>query len=152
MSVTRIRRQLVGLGVLALLVCCVDRARAGETIGPSDGNIHLRGTLDNSRIEFAVNDDQDAGHARRECIRGMEGIIRHARRSNPHMDIVITYFVNPEMLATIQEGKVPLTIDAHEEVARHYHVSSINLAEEVADEIAAGKLTWEKFGGITPGP
>jgi len=103
-------------------------------------------------VEFAVNDDQDAGHARRECIRGMEGIVRHCRRSHPAMDIVIVYFVNPGMLETIQAGKTPLPVAAHEEVARHYGVSSIYLAREVAERIAAGALTWKEFGGTHPAP
>jgi len=110
-----------------------------------------KGPVDLFFIEFAVNDDQDAGHARRECIRGMEGIIRHVRTHNPNADIVLTYFVNPAMLKTIQEGKVPLTIASHEEVARHYAVSVVNLAEEVADCIRAGTLTWERYGGVHPG-
>ena len=49
-------------------------------------------------IEFAVNDDQDAHHSRKDCIRGLEGIIRHARKSNPNMDIIVTFFVNEGML------------------------------------------------------
>jgi len=110
-----------------------------------------KGPVDLFFIEFAVNDDQDAGHARRECIRGMEGIIRHVRTHNPNADIVLTYFVNPAMLKTIQDGKVPLTIASHEEVARHYAVSGVNLAEEVADRIQAGTLTWERYGGVHPG-
>ena len=101
-------------------------------------------------IEYAVNDDQDAHHARRECIRGMEGIIRHVRTHNPNADIVITHFVNPAMLKTIEEGKVPLTIASHEEVARHYAISTVNLAGEVAQRIRAGTLTWERYGGVHP--
>ncbi len=111
-----------------------------------------KGPLDLFFIEFAVNDDQDAHHARRECIRGMEGIIRQALRHNPKMDIVITHFVNPEMLATIQSGQAPLTIGAHEEVAARYGICTINLAKEVADQIAAGRLTWKDFGGTHPAP
>lgn len=111
-----------------------------------------KGPVDLFFIEFAVNDDQDAGHARRECIRGLEGIVRQALRHNPNMDIVVTYFVNPEMLKTIQDGKTPLTIDAHGAVARHYNISTINLAQEVADQIAAGTLTWKQFGGTHPAP
>lgn len=111
-----------------------------------------RGPVDLLFVEFAVNDDQDAGHARRECIRGMEGIVRQALRHNPNMDIVITYFVNPNMLATLQAGKTPLTAGAHEAVATHYGVSTINLAKEVAEQITAGRLTWEKFGGVHPAP
>lgn len=103
-------------------------------------------------IEFAVNDDQDAHHTREECIRGLEGIIRHARQSNPSMDIVVTFFVNEGMLAQLQEGKTPLTIEAHEAVAKHYGVSTVNLAREVAEEITAGTLTWKQYGGVHPAP
>jgi lysophospholipase L1-like esterase len=101
-------------------------------------------------VEFAVNDDQDAAHTRAECVRGMEGIVRHARAKNPNMDIVITYFVNEGMLKTLREGTTPLTIEAHEAVAKHYGVPTIDLAGEVAEEISAGKLTWEKYGGVHP--
>ena len=103
-------------------------------------------------VEFAVNDDQDAAHTRVECIRGLEGIVRHARRANPNMDIVVTFFVNEGMLKTLQDGGTPLTIDAHETVAKHYAVSKIDLAAEVAGEISAGKLTWQQYGGVHPAP
>jgi len=111
-----------------------------------------KGPVDMFFIEFAVNDDQDARHLRRECIRGMEGIVRHTRLHNPCSDIVITYFVNPEMLEIWQAGKVPLSVDAHREVAEYYQVPTINLAKEVADRITAGTLTWEQFGGTHPKP
>jgi len=103
-----------------------------------------KGPVDLFFIEFAVNDDQDAHHMRRECIRGMEGIVRHTRLHNPNADIVITYFVNPGMLALLQQGKTPLTIGSHEEVARHYRVSTVHLAKEVAERIKAGEFTWKK--------
>ena len=115
-------------------------------------DVLAKGPVDLFFVEFAVNDDQDAGHARRECIRGMEGIVRHARRYNPNMDIVLTYFVNPGMLETNRSGQTPLTVAAHEEVARHYGVSTIDLAKEVADEVEAGRLTWKEFGGTHPAP
>ena len=111
-----------------------------------------KGPVDLLFIEFAVNDDQDAHHARRECIRGMEGMLRQALRHNPHVDIVITYFVNPGMVQTLQKGKTPLPIAAHETVAEHYAVSTVDLAREVAGRIAAGKLTWKEFGGTHPAP
>ncbi|NQT36172.1 MAG: SGNH/GDSL hydrolase family protein [Planctomycetes bacterium] len=115
-------------------------------------DVLAKGPVDLFFVEFAVNDDQDAGHARRECIRGMEGLIRHTRRHNPGADIVVTYFVNPSMLATVQAGKTPLTVDAHGTVARHYEVSTIDLPAEVARQIAAGELTWQQFGGTHPAP
>lgn len=111
-----------------------------------------KGRVDLFFIEFAVNDDQDAGHTFRECTRGMEGIIRQARREQPKMDIVVTYFVNPGMLKELQEGKMPIPMAAHEEVLKKYEISTIFLAREVADRITAGTLTWQKFGGTHPGP
>jgi len=111
-----------------------------------------RGPVDLFFVEFAVNDDQDAAHARRECIRGMEGIVRHVRAHNPHADVVITHFVNPGMVETITAGKTPISIGAHEEVAQHYAVSTIYLAKEVAERIADGRMTWQQFGGTHPAP
>ena len=111
-----------------------------------------KGKVDLFFIEFAVNDDQDAGHAARECVRGLEGIIRQARKEQPNMDIVVTHFVNPGMLAQLRAGKIPLTMAAHERVLKAYNVSTIFLAREVADRIEAGKLTWAVFGGTHPKP
>jgi len=56
------------------------------------------------------------------------------------------------MLQTLQSGKTPLTIEAHEAVAKHYGVSTINLAKEAAEEVTAGTLTWKQYGGVHPAP
>ena len=111
-----------------------------------------KGSVDLLFVEFAVNDDQDGHHTRAECIRGMEGIVRHARQANPAMDIVMTFFVNESMLKTLQGGQVPLTVEAHTAVADYYKVPTINLAKEVADEITACTLTWAQYGGVHPAP
>lgn len=111
-----------------------------------------KGPIDLFFIEFAVNDDQDAGHARRECIRGMEGIIRQCRKHNPNMDIVVTFFVNPDMLEMLQKNKAPVSMASHTEVLEHYNVSTIHLAREAADRITAGSLTWKEYGGTHPKP
>ena len=111
-----------------------------------------KGPVDLFFVEFAVNDDQDAMHAPRECRRGIEGILRHALTHNPKMDIVVTYFVNEGMLALLQQGKQPVSIQAHETVADHYGVTTSLHAQEVADQITAGKLTWKEYGGVHPAP
>lgn len=111
-----------------------------------------KGPVDLFFIEFAVNDDQDAGHARRECIRGMEGIIRQCREHNPNMDIVVTFFVNPGMLEMLQNGRTPVSMGSHTEVLEHCNVSTIHLAREAADRITAGTLTWKEYGGTHPKP
>jgi lysophospholipase L1-like esterase len=103
-------------------------------------------------VEFAVNDDQDAAHDYDQAVRGMEGIVRAARIANPNIDILITHFVNPSMLETIQRGDVPTSIRAHETVAKHYGVSTCNVAVELARQIAAGETTWQRYGGVHPKP
>ncbi len=103
-------------------------------------------------VEFAVNDDQDAGHDDVQALRGMEGILRAARIANPDMDIIVTHFVNPSMLETIEQGEVPTSIRAHETVAKHYGVSTCNVAVELARQIAAGETTWQVYGGVHPKP
>ncbi|MBI1372776.1 MAG: SGNH/GDSL hydrolase family protein [Phycisphaera sp.] len=110
------------------------------------------GPVDLFFVEFAVNDDQDAHHTRDECIRGLEGIIRQVRRHNPNADIVVTYFVNEGMLATTQKGDTPLTVEAHDAVAKHYNVSSSNVGAELADRIKAGTMDWKTYGGVHPHP
>ncbi len=117
-----------------------------------EADVLSKGPVDLFFVEFAVNDDQDAGHARRECIRGMEGIVRHTRRHNPNADIVITHFVNGGMVKTIQAGRKVLSASAHEAVAEHYQVPTIHLAREVAEQMAEGRITWKKFGGTHPAP
>ena len=111
-----------------------------------------KGPVDLFFVEFAVNDDQDAAHAPRECVRGMEGVIRATRLENPNTDIVMTYFVNPSMLAKCQAGENPPSIAAHSKVAEQYNIPTINLAQEVADQIDAETLTWKVFGGTHPKP
>ncbi len=103
-----------------------------------ESDILSKGPIDLLFVEFAVNDDQDGHHAREKCVRGMEGIIRHARLNNPRMDIVVTYFVNEGMIKTLHENKTPLPIEAHEAVVTHYAVSSVNVARELATQITAG--------------
>ena len=80
----------------------------------------------------------------------MEGIIRQLRTKSPHTDIVVTYFVNPKMLAELDEGKQPLSMSSHEQVLERYQISRIHLARELSTMIKKGKFTWEQFGGTHP--
>ena len=82
-------------------------------------------------VEFAVNDDQDAAHSYQAALQGMEGIVRAARLAYPEMNMIITHFVNPSMLATVDAGKVPTSIRAHEAVARRYGVSDVQRGDGV---------------------
>lgn len=111
-----------------------------------------QGPVDLLFVEFAVNDDQDAAHSADGCIQGMDGIIRHVRKSNPRTDIVMTHFVNPGMLETLNDGKAIRSAEQHEKVAQHYGVSSVYLSKAVAAQIDLGEMTWKQFGGTHPGP
>jgi acetyl esterase/lipase/lysophospholipase L1-like esterase len=115
-------------------------------------DVLAQGPVDLLFVEFAVNDDQDAAHSADECVQGMEGIIRHLRQHNPEADVVMTHFVNPGMLETLNAGDTILSASQHERVARHYQVSSVYLSKEVAQRIRSESLTWEQFGGTHPGP
>lgn len=111
-----------------------------------------KGKVDLLFEEAAVNDL----HNRRsttEVIRGMEGIIRHARTADPKMGIVMMHFVDPKHIADYKSGKTPMVIQNHEKVAAHYNVSTINLAKEVHDRITAGQFDWKNdFKNCHPSP
>jgi len=107
------------------------------------GDVEEAGKPDLLIVEFAVNDDQDAGHSREMAIRGLEGIVRQYRSGNPYGDIISVQFVNPEILATKQAGEEAVSVAAHKAVARHYGISSVDVGEALAAEIAAGRMTWD---------
>ena len=99
----------------------VTNAGLGSTCSTSgafrlEPDIFGKGEVDLLVVEFAVNDDQDAGHARRECIRGMEGIISQVQRKHPKCGIVMVHFVNPGMLDKLGKGEAPVAIAAHEAI------------------------------------
>lgn len=116
-----------------------------------ESHIFGKGEVDLLIVEFAVNDDQDARHPKRECLRGMEGIIRQVHRDHLKCEVVMVHFVNPGMLAKIQKGEVPTSIAAHGEVAKHHGVISVNVAAEIADATKAKRYTWKDYGGTHPG-
>ena len=85
-----------------------------------------------------------------DALRGMEGIIAQARKHNPKVDIVITMFVNENILGKLQKGETTDSVKAHSKVAEHHGISVNHLAQELADLITAGKMNWKKFGGVHP--
>jgi len=109
-----------------------------------------KGPLDLFFVEFAVNDDQDGVISYDDALRGMEGVIAQARAHNSHVDIVMTFFVNENILRKLRQGKTTDSISAHGKVAAHYRVSVNNLAQELADLVNAGRMDWKKFGGTHP--
>ena len=111
-----------------------------------------KGKVDLLFEEAAVNDATN-GFPPEEQIRGMEGIVRHARLANPAMDIVVMCFVDPEKMASYRKGIVPAEIRMHDSVAAHYDVPMLDLAREVTARIDRGEFTWEgDFKDLHPSP
>lgn len=111
-----------------------------------------KGPIDLFFEEAAVN-DRTNGFRPIAQIRGMEGIIRHMRRTNPMADIIMMHCVDPDKIAAYKMGKVPEEIRNHETVARQYQVNTIHLAREVTERIDAGEFTWkEDFKDLHPSP
>ncbi len=115
-------------------------------------DVLARGPIDLLFVEAAVNDATN-GRSPLEMLRGMEGIVRHARRVDPSMDIVMLHFVDPDKLAVLRAGGRPEVIAVHERVAEHYGVPSLDLAREVTERIDAGEFSWEDdFEDLHPSP
>lgn len=111
-----------------------------------------KGEIDLLFEEAAVNDATN-GRTQTEQIRALEGIVRHLRRENPAMDIVLMHFVDPEKMASYNNGQIPDVIQNHNRVAHHYRIPTINLAKEVTDRINHGEFTWKAdFKNLHPSP
>jgi sialidase-1 len=117
-----------------------------------ENDVLKHGKVDLLFLEAAVNDDTNQTPAD-EIVRGMEGIVRHAKLANALCDIVIMHFVDPGKMKDYRNGKIPEVIQLHEKVAEHYSISTINLAKEVTERIDAGEFDWENdFRDLHPSP
>lgn len=111
-----------------------------------------RGKVDLLFEEAAVNDHHN-GRTQIERIRGMEGIIRQAYEANPDCDVIVMHFAEPAKSADYANGKTPDVIVAHDKVAAHYKVPTLNLAKEVFDRLEAKQFDWARdFKDLHPSP
>lgn len=119
----------------------------------AERDVWSKGPIDLLIVEFAVNDDQDAGHDRKTAIRGLEGVLRQYFARNPDGEAISVQFVNPGILAKHLAGEEAVSVAAHKAVARHYGIASVDVGLALAGEIKAGKKTWEKdYGETHPNP
>ena len=109
------------------------------------------GTPDLLFIEAAVNDHTN-GFGPAAQVRGMEGIVRHALKANPCVDMMMLHFIYDPFIPEHDAGRIPDVILNHERVANRYGITSIDLSSEIADRMRAGEFTWEEFGGTHPAP
>lgn len=115
-------------------------------------DVFAKGNVDLLFEEAAVNDLHNA-RPPQQMTRGMEGILRHARNVNPHLDTVVLHFVDPKHMVDFRAGRTPEVIRNHEAVAEHYGVPTIHLAQEVTERIDAGQFDWKNdFRDCHPSP
>lgn len=100
------------------------------------------GKVDLLFLEAAVNDRVNGTDSLTQ-VRDLEGIVRHARKSNPVMDIVLMEFADPYKNRDYDKGITPVEIKNHELIANHYGLTSINLAKEVHDKINNHEFSWD---------
>ena len=108
-----------------------------------------KGEIDLLFTEAAVNDHTNY-FTPGEQVRGMEGIIRHARISNPNVDIMMLHFIYDPFIEMHQAGRIPDVILNHDRVANYYQIPSINLVSEINNRMQAQEFTWKEFGGTHP--
>ncbi len=115
-----------------------------------------KGPVDLLFVEAAVNDASNIPQHPEWMLRGVEGVVRHARESNPMTDIVQMHFVMPSHMEVYRKGEeddVPAAITQHEKVAEAYGCVSLDLAREVTDRIDAGEFSWQAdFVNLHPSP
>lgn len=114
-----------------------------------ENDVLKKGVPDLMFVEAAVNDDTN-GFGPTEQARGMEGVVRHALKTNPYMDIVMLHFIYDPFIPILQGGHQPEVIRNHERVAEYYSISSINLAQEIAERMKRNEFDWTWFGGTHP--
>ncbi len=111
-----------------------------------------KGTIDLLFVEAAVNDAINK-RSTDEQIRAMEGVVRHTKKANSDVDIIIMHFVDPYKIKSYNKGLEPVVITNHNKIAAHYEIPTINLAKEVTDRINNKEFTWkDDFKNLHPSP
>ena len=100
------------------------------------------GKTDLLLVESAVNDRVNGTDSITQ-VRALEGIIRHAKKNNPDMDIIMMAFADPAKTSDYDKGIIPTEIKNHQLVAQHYNLPFINIAKEVRDKMKNKEFSWD---------
>ncbi len=115
-------------------------------------DVLAQGTPDLLFVESAVN-DRTNGFSEKAQIRALEGIMQQAHAANPAMNVVLMAFADPDKFGDYDAGKLPVEVEVHRRVAKHYGASFLNLSQEVYDRLKAGEFSWEyDFKNLHPSP
>jgi len=90
-------------------------------------------------VEFAVN---DGGAAPESIYRTIEGIVRQAWKANPETDLCFVYTIHAAFLPAYDKGNCPRSTSAHERIAEHYGIPSIDVGLRIAELLKDGKLVF----------
>lgn len=100
----------------------------------------IRTECDLVLVEYAVNDnDVDA----EERMRTREGLIRKLLRAN--IDVVLVYTFYQNMYDEMKDGGVPQSIQDLEQLAEHYNLSSVFMAQEAYEQVQRGIIPWNAW-------
>jgi lysophospholipase L1-like esterase len=124
--------------------CGLYRCSRGQ---PVFGEVICSGHL--AILDFAGG---DRGADLAQVRASLEGLIRQITLYRATHSRILLYTLTPEMLADYRAGRTPEYIKVCEQLAEHYGVPSLNLAQYAAKKIAAGEISAEAFSadGINP--
>ena len=97
-------------------------------------------------FDFTAEDAADPLASARQT----EAIVRQCHAVRPYYEILFVCGATPELVRPYLDGREPEYARQLERVAEHYRLPSVNLAKFAADEIRAGRATWEDFAGAKP--
>lgn len=115
-------------------------------------DVLAKGRIDLMFIESAVNDHVN-GTLEQEQRRALEGIVRQAYQNNPNINMVMMAFVDEDKITNYKANQIPVEVKVHQDIAKHYQIPFINLAEAVSKRIEIGEFTWSgDFKNLHPSP
>ena len=100
-------------------------------------------------LDFAA---EDRGRDIKEVRSTLEGVIRQVTLYRATHSRILVYTLTPGMLQSYRKGKTPEYIRVSEQLADHYGIPSLNLAQYAAQKIIAGEISFEAFSadGVNP--
>ncbi len=140
-SATMIERRQThpGGSWFALYRCSRGQAVFGEQI--ASGHLAI--------LDFAADDpNTDIEQVKAS----LEGVIRQITLYRATHSRILVYTLTPEILQAYKAGKTPEYIRVSEQLAEHYGIPSLNLAQYAAQKIIAGEISFAAFSadGINP--
>ena len=100
-------------------------------------------------LDFAAD---DRGADIEQVKTSLEGLVRQVVLYRATHSRILVYTLTPEMLKAYQAGQTPEYIRVSEQIAEHYGIPSLNLAQYAAEKIIAGKISFADFSadGVNP--